>query len=141
MDNQPTAENDRADLLAIKERTTLTVAAGNRLLAVQDILKERRHQIDRGHTPLADGALALGKLSAAAFATIAAADDAGPVGAIYAQTFWPFDYRQRPESELGRRHLLVKAAALLLAELERLPREPAPGPVATLLLTNGEGGR
>lgn len=93
-----------------------------RSIALGDILKERRHQIARGHTPHADGYLTLGELTQAAMATIAVADDAGQIGELYGQALWPFDYRDIPKSSEGRRWLLVRAAALILAELERLPR-------------------
>ena len=107
-----------------------------RITALRDVLKERRHQEACGHTPEADGGHTLGELSQAAMATIAAADDLGEQGRMFAAFFWPFDWRQVPVSLTGRRRLLVKAAALLLAELERLPRPDALQERPVLLLTD-----
>ena len=118
----------------IDQRSDAAVAA--RLAAIGDVLKERRHQIDSGHTPEADSKHALGELSQAAMATIAAADDQGPTGRLFTATFWPFDWREAPKSSVGRRRLLVKAAALLLAELERLPSPAALQERRVLLLTD-----
>lgn len=118
--------------------TPAAIAA--RLTALGDIIKERRHQIARGHTPHADGSLTLGELTQAAMSTIAVADDAGQIGDMWGQALWPFDHRTRPQSSRGRRRLLVKAAALILAELERLPC-PDRGnvPAEIMLLTGGQG--
>ena len=107
-----------------------------RLAALRDVLKERRHQMACGHTPTADARHTLGELSQAAMATIAAADDLGENGRMFAAFFWPFDWRETPASSTGRRRLLVKAAALLLAELERLPRPDALQERPVLLLTD-----
>ena len=133
MDNTLSAETDAARL----ERETRTRAAKARLTAVGDVLRERAHQIERGHTPLGDSAHSLGELSRAAAACIAAGDDIGQQGALFADWFWPFDYREVPKSSEGWRRLLVKAAALLIAELERLPRATDPAADVRLL---GYGG-
>ena len=106
-----------------------------RLAALRDVLKERRHQIACGHTPEADAGLDLGMLTQAAVATVIIADDGqGLEGKMMAATFWPFDWRQMPKSSAGRRWLLIKATALLLAELERLPNPAAPPERRVLLL-------
>ena len=108
--------------------------------ALADILRERQHQIERGHTPEADARQILGDLSRAATACLVAADDAGQHGAMFAQYFWPFHWEGLPSPRHGRRRLLVKAAALILAELERLPRDAFPA-AAPLLLADREGGQ
>lgn len=145
MHNLPTEEQPAScPEVADRELEALACASPTRRAAVADLLKERRHQVINGHRSQQDAAHPLGALSQAAMATIAAADDAGPRGALFAEAFWPFDYRDRPKADVGRRRLLVKAMALLLAELERLPRADADAlpPTRTVLLlpTGNEGG-
>ena len=94
--------------------------------AIDDVLAERQRQIaEKGWTPEhddqhSDGVIALagsGYAYAAAWATMAPSDeqftDEAPPPA------WPEDWEFKPNQP---RQMLVKAAALMLAEIERIDR-------------------
>ena len=124
-----------------RETAAAARASAERVNIIGEVLRERSHQIRCGHTPLRDGAHALGELSQAAMACIAAGDDFGEQGLTLAGILWPFQWEDIPQASTGRRRLLVKAMALLLAELERLPSPERPPPAAPLLPGNGERGQ
>ncbi|UVJ42538.1 hypothetical protein NVV94_18160 [Pseudomonas sp. LS1212] len=86
--------------------------------AGRDVLAERRRQIrDKGWTADHDDGHADGKLAAAAasYALRAAGARHGDVS-----DFWPWRCSQLKQSD--PRRMLVKAGALILAEIERLDR-------------------
>ncbi|MDF8363323.1 MULTISPECIES: hypothetical protein [Achromobacter] len=91
--------------------------------AAHDVLAERRRQVDEeGFKVADDNRYQEGQLSAAAAAyTIdACANVAGHASLSKPPSVWPWDPKWwRPE---GARRNLVKAAALILAEIERLDR-------------------
>ncbi|KVX33434.1 hypothetical protein WT32_02500 [Burkholderia anthina] len=84
--------------------------------AVRDVIAERRRQVDQeGWTPQHDDEHANGELATAAGA-YALFNDSAP-----APFFWPWDASWWKPT--GRRRNLVKAGALILAEIERLDRD------------------
>lgn len=89
--------------------------------AWDDVLAERRRQIlVESFTPEHDDAHSRGELAMAA-AAYAVSDKVRPDGRCpLLALLWPWDARWwKPKS---RRHDLVRAAALLLAEIDRLDR-------------------
>lgn len=84
--------------------------------AARDVLAERQRQIDvEGWTPEHDDTEHLPDELALAAASYVCADEGDAPPAI-----WPWDWKWwKPKS---RRRNLVKAAALILAEIERLDR-------------------
>lgn len=86
--------------------------------ASQDVLAERRRQIEtEGWTPEHDDEHLPGELALAAASYVCADEGEAP------PAIWPWDWAWwKPES---RRRNLVKAAALILAEIERLDRAEA----------------
>lgn len=93
------------------------VAAGGHSQAVIDVTTERRRQIDvEGWTPRHDDEHDDRSLAAAA------ACYANP-GALRVPPQWPWDHRWWKPSD--PRRMLVKAGALILAEIERLDRAAA----------------
>ena len=88
--------------------------------AAADVLAERRRQIEaEGWTPDHDDRHSAGAMAdaAACYAMFRGTDAALPEGYY---ELWPWDREWWKPS--GRRRNLVKAAALLLAEIERLDR-------------------
>mgnify|MGYP000876494395 CR=1 FL=1 len=103
---------------------------------LDEIAAERRRQIEvEGWTPEHDDEHDGGELAIAAscYATVAAWDNRARVRDNFKvrPPFWPWDYRWwKPTT---RRRDLIKAGALILAEIERLdrlsratPEEPTP---------------
>ncbi|KAB2792847.1 hypothetical protein F9K96_06890 [Brucella anthropi] len=91
---------------------------GDGSAAARDVLAERRRQIEaEGWTPEHDDQWRHGALAKAAtcYASV------HPVAASY----WPWDLKWWKPSD--RRRNLVKAAALILAEIERLDRKASEG--------------
>jgi len=91
--------------------------------AAQDVLAERQRQIDKeGWTPEHDDAHGGGEMSAAAgiYALHSGGYDMQHVSGD-PSAFWPWDKSWWKPSADPRRSL-VKAAALLLAEIERIDR-------------------
>lgn len=92
--------------------------SSNHSVAVQDVLAERRRQIEvEGRTPETDDRYCAADLAlaGACYALSAGGKDAA------AESFWPWSDRWwRPTNP---RRDLVKAGALILAEIERLDRE------------------
>lgn len=83
------------------------------------VLAERLRQLDaEGHTPEADDALTDYQLPRAAACYVLAASG---VARHKATLFWPFAQPMKVAEQ--RRRNLIKAAALILAELERLDRD------------------
>jgi hypothetical protein len=85
--------------------------------AFDDVIAERKRQIDvEGWSHEHDDAHSLGELAAAgaAYAIRDRADSNPP-------TFWPWDWRWWKPKD--RRRNLVRAAALIVAEIERLDRK------------------
>lgn len=128
-DSQPDSEYRLAcnDIIeAIQERRALSSpdhadagnVEGDGSAAARDVLAERRRQIEaEGWTPEHDRKVnAHGELAKAAtcYASVY------PLAASY----WPWDLKWWKPS--GRRRNLVKAAALILAEIERLDRLSVP---------------
>ena len=93
--------------------------------AAEDVLAERRRQIDvEGWTPQHDDGHYWGTLSAAAacYAVKGCADNIDLRSAVlsFIHTFWPWNKGYwRPTTH---RRNLVKAGALILAEIERIDR-------------------
>lgn len=86
--------------------------------AARDVLEERRRQVSaEGWTPEHDDQHKTGELAKAAtcYASVY------PLAASY----WPWDLKWWKPSD--RRRNLVKAAALILAEIERLDRKASEG--------------
>lgn len=86
--------------------------------AARDVLAERRRQVSaEGWTPEHDDQHKTGELAKAAtcYASVY------PLAASY----WPWDLKWWKPSD--RRRNLVKAAALILAEIERLDRKASEG--------------
>ncbi|MBK6616227.1 hypothetical protein [Ottowia sp.] len=99
--------------------------------AVLDVLAERARQVgDKGYTPdhddeKTDGAIAL---AGAGYAYAAAWHDMEPTDAFTEEDppeFWPDEWDFKPGAP---RDMLVKATALLLAEIERRDRPAASRP-------------
>lgn len=82
--------------------------------AAADVLAERQRQINvKGWTPEHDDTLTCGELAAAAISYIEPAE---------AENYWPVDWHDGSFRPSDERRNIVKATALLLAELERLDR-------------------
>ncbi|ENY2185672.1 hypothetical protein ACFVQK_001302 [Salmonella enterica] len=82
--------------------------------AAADVLAERQRQIDvKGWTPEHDDTYTCGELAAAAISYIEPAE---------AENYWPVDWHDGSFRPSDERRNIVKATALLLAELERLDR-------------------
>lgn len=91
-----------------------------------DVLAERRRQIEaEDWTPSHDDEYTKGELVAAAAAYALEAVSEGNVRGVWFHRLWPWhqDY-WKPKS---RRRDLVRAAALMLAEIERIDRAEAEG--------------
>ncbi len=87
--------------------------------AVFDVLKERRRQIfDKGYDAAHDDTHTLGQLAQAAIA-LAAATTVSKTARCDIEFYWPFD---EPMVRASPRDDLVRATALLIAEIERLDR-------------------
>lgn len=83
--------------------------------AAADVLAERQRQIDvKGWTPEHDDTYTCGELAAAAISYIEPAE---------AENYWPVDWHDGSFRPSDERRNIVKATALLLAELERLDRQ------------------
>ena len=100
------------------------------MLATQLVLNERARQISLGYNPAHDASHTLGELSRAALARLIVADYRGTrVGLcdfdLLVQLVSPWD-NGWPLLRQPRLTLLVEAAALLLAEIERLAPPPDP---------------
>lgn len=101
--------------------------------AAQDVLAERRRQVEvKGWTPEHDDEHDTGELAAAGAAyTVAAADELYPLSlgdGNYRENCppcWPAGWPWKPDDP---RRMLVKGAALILAEIERLDRVVAQEP-------------
>lgn len=92
-------------------------------LAATYVLAERLRQLGpEGHTPEADDALTDYQLPRAAACYVLAASG---VARHKATLFWPFPQPMKVAEQ--RRRNLIKAAALILAELERLDRDAEQG--------------
>lgn len=90
------------------ERLNLSTAAA-------DVLAERHRQITvKGWTPEHDDTYTCGELSGAAISYIE------PMEAVF---YWPAEWHDDSFKPSDERRNLVKAAALLLAEIERLDRQ------------------
>lgn len=92
--------------------------------AIDDIAAERLRQIkSEGWTPEHDDEHDAGQLIAAAATYCLEATFDGPKAAgRWFNSLWPWD-RRWFKREGGRRRMLVKAGALIVAELDRLDRE------------------
>ncbi|UEP42714.1 hypothetical protein [Burkholderia sp. B21-005] len=96
--------------------------------ATRDVLAERRRQVeDEGWTPEHDDEHNGGEMASAAasYAQRAGMHEAGAMVGPCPQppTFWPWDNEWWKDA--GARRNLVKAGALILAEIERLDRAAA----------------
>lgn len=96
-------------------------------LAARDVLAERRRQVDReGYNHRYDNSHVLGELGAyAAFYAMPPAAREWPAtetgcGATWGEAIVPWNWSAPKPGD--RRHELVKAGALILAEIERLDR-------------------
>ena len=87
--------------------------------AIEEIYAERRRQVDsEGWTPEHDDDHRNGELADAA-ACYALSDTGGSIGGL-----WPWDLSWFKPRD--RRRDLIRAAALIVAEIERLDRLPPP---------------
>lgn len=101
---------------AARELQEKTFGATERVLA--QILKERDHQRAKGYTASIDDRHTENELPQAAVSYVLNA--ALPAAHVQCLFFWPWDVSTfNPE---GRRADLIKAAALLVAEIERMDR-------------------
>ena len=89
---------------------------------IDEVEDERLRQITHeGHRLEYDDELVNGELArAAAFYALGSDVIGGPAGV---QTPWPADFEYKPKN---RRRDLIRAAALIIAEIERLDRETCP---------------
>lgn len=89
--------------------------------SIADVVAERRRQIDvEGWTPEHDDEHGRGEMAMAA-ATYAVSDKVGTIGRDpYYALLWPWDESWWKPKD--RRRDLIRAAALLIAEIERLDR-------------------
>lgn len=84
-----------------------------------DVLKERHRQITvKGYSPEQDDTYIEGELAAAAISYIEPME---------AENYWPADWLDDSFKPSDYRRNLVKACALLLAEIERYDRQEATG--------------
>lgn len=91
--------------------------------AFMDVLAERRRQVaEEGYSPESDAELTDYQLPRAAACYVLAASG---VARHKATLFWPFAQPMKVAEQ--RRRNLIKAAALILAELERLDRDAEQG--------------
>ena len=94
--------------------------------AVRLVMQERMEQVERhGHTCAHDDQHRHGEIAYAARAYVTASfyDEAGDIAMGQARTQWPFaPHEFRPGTPI---ECLVKAAAMLLAEIDRLHRVDA----------------
>ena len=81
-------------------------------MIIDEIMKERAHQIELGWTTEHDDTLTQGQLAAAA-ATYA-------FPGMLEKVLWPFT---NPPKIKSTRENLIRAAALIVAEIERLDRQ------------------
>lgn len=87
--------------------------------AVHDVLAERKRQIQvEGFTPVHDDEYQPGTMADAAMAYLVSAQGRKDIALDY----WPWRDGFKPKN---RRHDLVRAAALLIAEIERMDRAAA----------------
>lgn len=104
------------------EASELWESYGRRCLAAVDVLKERCRQVEgEGYTPEQDDAYTDYQLPRAA---ICYGIKAAGLPDHLERLYWPF--RSSAVKPANRRRSLVKAAALLLAEIERLDRAENP---------------
>lgn len=103
--------------------------------AAADVLAERQRQIEReGWTPELDDRQADGEL---ALAAACYAKMGYGLPASHVSDEWPFSPEWLKQSRSPRRDL-VKAAALLLAEIERLDRVQANAPANVVPFRQGD---
>lgn len=89
--------------------------------AAQDVLAERRRQVDaEGWTPEHDDEHGNGEMAIAAGCYALRAHESQRLKEITGPSNWPWDYSWWKPSTTRRD--LIKAAALILAEVERLDR-------------------
>lgn len=82
--------------------------------AFRDVVKERhRQQVVKGFSAEQDDTYTCGELAAAAISYIEP---------VEAESYWPVDWHDDSFKPSDNRRNLVKAAALLIAEIERLDR-------------------
>lgn len=100
-------------------------AVGHTRSVLSEVAAERLRQVEvEGYTIVSDDAQTAGELArgAGAYALDAAGQHSGAI-------FWPFPYLQwKP---VDRRQSLIKAAALAVAEIERIDRAAPAGTVAS----------
>ncbi len=93
--------------------------------AIRDVIAERQRQVDKGHTPASDdeyidGVLALG---GAAYAVSGAGMEHVSTYRQRAKRLWSFPCETfNPAGNANRRHDLVRGAAMIVAEIERIDR-------------------
>jgi hypothetical protein len=109
-------EANRADLVEYVRE--LISSAGTKTNAARDVLAERRRQIEaEGWTPEHDDEHSVGELAKAAACYALVSAGFNPDATI---TVWPWHRLWWKPSD--KRRNLVKAGALILAEIERLDR-------------------
>lgn len=121
---------DMLDELSKAQMGRAQAAQAAMTAAARDVLAERRRQVEQeGWTPERDNAYDAGELSLAAACYALAGD--GPHATVPED--WPWDYGWwKPSSD---RRNLVKAGALILADIERIDRA-----ALCTSTTAGEGG-
>lgn len=124
------------DTLAEITRAPVAAPTGDALgEAARDVLAERKRQVDQeGYSPEHDDEHADDHYlvrAAACYALAGAGGGSGPFWITHLQTpqqVWPYRWEWKPSDN---RRNLVKAAALLLAEIERIDRASLTGKAAT----------
>ncbi|MCA8198915.1 hypothetical protein [Burkholderia vietnamiensis] len=104
-------------------RDEASAPAASMTPAARDVLAERRRQVDvEGYTLCSDDGNRAGVMSAAAAAYALIGSGWSQAAAL---EFWPEGWASEYWKPAGTRRNLVKAAALLLAEIERIDRQAA----------------
>ncbi len=95
------------------------VPYGPMVMIFHEIARERKDQIEMGYTPEHDDDEYGGRLAVAA-ACYASPPDSNEREAIV--NYWPWEASSWKPNNTNRRNELIKAAALIVAEIERLDR-------------------
>lgn len=121
--DQPPADQSAPEQPAPAEEVGQILVVDSLSPAFMDVLAERRRQVaEEGYSPESDAELTDYQLPRAAACYVLAASG---VARHKSTLFWPFAQPMKVAEQ--RRRNLIKAAALILAELERLDREAEQG--------------
>lgn len=121
--DQPPADQLAPEQPAPAEEVGQILVVDSLSPAFMDVLAERRRQVaEEGYSPESDAELTDYQLPRAAACYVLAASG---VARHKSTLFWPFAQPMKVAEQ--RRRNLIKAAALILAELERLDRDAEQG--------------